>query len=88
MFIYESTLINRPWYSVWPHLRRIITGSLILFSVSLHSLDLTCIKTLRPRRFTADKEEPRQSAYYGKCTNSLTATVALASDLLEQTAIS
>lgn len=30
MFIYESTLMRRPLYSVSPHFRRIITGSLIL----------------------------------------------------------
>jgi hypothetical protein len=31
MFMYESTLIKRPLYSVWPHLSRIITSSLILY---------------------------------------------------------
>lgn len=30
MFMYESTLTRRPLYSVSPHFRRMITGSLIL----------------------------------------------------------
>lgn len=29
-FIYESTLMSWPWYSVWPHFKRMITGSLTL----------------------------------------------------------
>ena len=40
IFMYESTLISWPWYSVWPHLRRIITGSLTLggTNLSIHEL--------------------------------------------------
>lgn len=30
MFMYESTLINRPLYSVWPHFNRTMTSSLTL----------------------------------------------------------
>lgn len=39
MFMYESTLTRRPLYSVSPHFRRIITGSLILKYTAERELD-------------------------------------------------
>lgn len=39
MFMYESTLTRRPLYSVSPHFRRMITGSLILNYVAEGELE-------------------------------------------------
>lgn len=39
MFMYESTLTRRPLYSVSPHFRRMITGSLILNYVAEEELE-------------------------------------------------
>lgn len=39
MFMYESTLTRRPLYSVSPHFRRMITGSLILNCIAEGELD-------------------------------------------------
>ena len=39
MFMYESTLTRRPLYSVSPHFRRMITGSLILNHVAEGELE-------------------------------------------------
>ncbi len=46
MFMYESTLTRRPLYSVSPHFRRMITGSLILNHVAEGELEwFSCLVT-------------------------------------------
>lgn len=71
MFMYESTLTRRPLYSVSPHFRRMITGSLILNCVAEGELDwFLCLVVsacvCRYGRFRMGQRRLCQKGYVGR----------------------